>query len=397
MSTAVELLGPPRANPLEGEARTARKIELNHRKNKEQDQTNNIDAATRAFRYEDAKDSFWNPESFSLLHGTPLWQGATERQRIVLNQLYWVAYYSQIISAEIATIFFNQTSAAGLYAVEDFRPVCDMLDLESAQERAHVNAFKKVSEKVEQDLFGERLFSYSMRGPYAETMVYPDSNAIKAWWKKLQLYSFSLLSSGNAFIGCQYFTIRGVRTLNGKLVQHQLSQYYMKHPEKENAPIPSKISYYHFLDESYHFNSSTIISHDVVKALPEPTAFERRVVNMALLGCQKDHASFSVLINGIFWHDPATFSTVERLLRSKVFGMSQKDAREMIRRCFTEESDGLHASYKTHRTALESYKAYVAPMEYVAAGNKEMSLMARASVERYLDTNRRAFRRYAES
>ncbi|MFH7029315.1 MAG: hypothetical protein ACHBN1_28960 [Heteroscytonema crispum UTEX LB 1556] len=43
-----------------------------------------------------------------------------------------MAYYSQIISAEIATIFFNQISAAGLYAPEDFRLVCDTLDLEFA-------------------------------------------------------------------------------------------------------------------------------------------------------------------------------------------------------------------------------------------------------------------------
>ena len=71
----------------------------------------------------------------------------------------------------------------------------------------------------------------------------------------------------NTFLACQYFTVRGVRTLNGKLVQHKLSNYYQKHPHPEAAPIPAKVSYYHFMDESFHFNSSTIISHDVITCL----------------------------------------------------------------------------------------------------------------------------------
>src|SRR5689334_2367313 len=112
--------------------KTLRKLDLNYRKNKTQDNTAAMDQLAREFCYADYKDDYWNPPQFSLLYGTPLWDGASQSQRIKLNQLYWVAYYSQIISAEIATIFFNQTSAAGLYSIEDFRLVCDTLDLESA-------------------------------------------------------------------------------------------------------------------------------------------------------------------------------------------------------------------------------------------------------------------------
>ena len=202
---------------------TSKKIEINHRRNAKQDHTELLDQAASRFNYADCKDAYWNPEEFSLLYGTPLWDQASESQRVILNQLYWVAYYSQIISAEIATIFFNQTSAAGLYGLEDFRSVCDMLDLESAQERAHINSFKVVSDAVEEELFGERCFSYEMRGPYAETMIFPDSNKLKSWWKSLQLRTFGLLSSGNAFVASQYFTVRAMRTLNGKMVQQQLS------------------------------------------------------------------------------------------------------------------------------------------------------------------------------
>lgn len=360
------------------------RLEINHKRNKQQDHTLLLDAASAAFRYEDCKNEYWNPEEFSLMYGTLLWEQATPSQRIILNQLYWVAYYSQIISAEIATIYFNQTSAAGLYAQEDFRIVCDTLDLESSQERAHINAFKTVANEVEAALFGKRIFSYPMRSPFAETMVFADTNYFKRKWKELQLKAFGLLSADNTFLACQYFTVRGVRTLNGKLVQHKLSNYYQKHPHQHEAPIPAKISYYHFMDESFHFNSSTIISHDVIHCLKPPTQFEKLVANLGLQGCQKDHYHFSVAINGIFWYDPALYEAVYQMLCSPVFGMSGAEAKEMMERCFTQESEGLHRSYNTHREAMESYKVYLEKLDYVWKSNREMSLMGSNNINKYL-------------
>jgi len=70
-----------------------RKVELNYRKNKEQDNTAMIDALAAQFRYQDCHDRYWNPEMFSLLYGAPLWEQADSGQRVKLNQLYWVAYY----------------------------------------------------------------------------------------------------------------------------------------------------------------------------------------------------------------------------------------------------------------------------------------------------------------
>ncbi|WP_199246633.1 P-aminobenzoate N-oxygenase AurF [[Phormidium] sp. ETS-05] len=384
----------PKNNTLLENQQVYRRLEINYTRNKKQDHTQLLDAAAAAFSYEDCRDEYWNPEEFSLFYGTPLWEQASPSQRVILNQLYWVAYYSQIISAEIATILFNQTSAAGLYALEDFRLVCDMLDLESAQERAHINAFKTVSNQVESALFGQRIFSYPMRGPFAETMIFADTNALKAWWKKLQLRAFGMLSSDNAFLACQYFTVRGLRTLNGKLVQHKLSNYYQHHPDKDNAPIPAKISYYHFMDESFHFNSSTIVGHDVVKCLKQPTEFEKFAANLGLKGCQKDHYNFSVAINGIFWYDPALYPAIYQVLRSPVFGMDDAEAKQMMRLCFTEESDGLHRSYQTHREAVASYQAYLEKVDYAWSVNKEMSLMAANSIPKYLATQKRALAKF---
>ncbi len=388
------IFNEPKPNTLLENEKIYRKLQLNYHRNQQQDQTASIDQSASKFSYTNCQQEYWNPEEYSLLYGTPLWDQSTPTQRLILNHLYWVAYYSQIISAEIATILFNQTSAAGLYAQEDFRLICDMLDLESAQERAHINAFKTISEQVEAALFGKRIFTYPMRGPYTETMVHADTNALKTWWKQLQLRCFGMLSSGNTFLACQYFTVRGVRTLNGKLVQHKLSQYYQNHPDKENAPIPAKISYYHFLDESFHFNSSTLLSHEVVTCLKKPTPFETFVANLGLRGCQKDHAHFSVAINGIFWYDPALYSGIYELLRSPVFAMSDADAKQMMQDCFTQETEGLHRSYQTHQEARASYQVYLEKVDYAWKSNREMSIMAASSIPRYLTTQKKALSRH---
>jgi len=372
---------------------TVRKLELNLRRNVEQDHTALIDDAARKFDYAQCRDEFWNPEPYSLLWGTPLWAQSTHAQRVVLNQLYWVAYYAQIVSAEIATIFLNQVSAAGLYSLEDFRLVCDNLDVETRQERAHINVFKTVSETVEHTLFGERLFTYPMRSLYDHTMVFADTTAATAFWRKLQIQAFTVMSSSNAFLGSQYLLVRGLRTLNGKLVQHQLSQYYLTHPDRERAPLPSAISYWHFMDESYHFNTSRVVGLEVPRAIAPPTAFERWVVNRGVRGCQRDHFHFSVAVNGIFWFDPALFGVIRKLLRSPVFGMDEREANAMLAACFTEESEGLLAAAKTHEVAADSYRAFVEPVAWLDAANRDMQVMRRNSPRRYLERNRRALAR----
>lgn len=376
---------------LTDDPKTLKRIEIALKRSKELDQTANMDLSAATFDYETCKNEMWNPEKFSLLYNTWIWNNSTPAQKIKLNQLYWVAYYSQIISAEIATLFYNQTSAAALYGIEDFRVVCDTLDLESAQERAHIHAFKKISEEFEHKVFGERIFSYPMRTPFEKTMLYSDLSKFQQWWRKWQLQAFTMISANSAFIGCQYFTVRGLRTLNGKIVQHQLSRYYTEHPDKENAPNPSKVSYYHFIDESFHFNTSTVVSHDVINSLPKPTKIETLIGNMTLRGCQKDHYNFSTAINGIMWYDPALYHSIYKILRSPVFGMNQAEALEAMRKSFCEESDGMLASFKTHRESVDSYKAYLQDFHYINKENKEQTLMASNNLEKHLKTNRAAF------
>lgn len=376
---------------LEDDQKTYKRLKFNYKKNKQQDHTELLDQAGAAFKYEDCKNEYWNPTKFSLLYGTPLWDQASESEKKLLNQLYWVGYYSQIISAEIATIYFNQTAAAGLYGIEDFRLVCETLDFESMQERAHIAAFKIVSEEVERELFGERIFTYPMRPYYSETMIFQNTGFFKGLWKRLQLQTYGLLSSSNAFIACQYLSVRGLRTLNGKIVQHQLSEFYEDSKDKENAPIPSKISYYHFMDESYHFNSSNIIGTDLLKMLKKPTAFEKKIATMGIEGTLKDHSNFTSTVNGIFWYEPATYKAIYQVLRSKVFNLSHEDAINMMELCFCQENEGMNESFKTHQVALESYKNYMEEIDYLGPEARSGGKMKNTSIATHLNSNRKAF------
>ena len=142
-----------------------------------------------------------------------------------------------------------------------------------------------------------------------------------------------------------------------------------------------------------HFNSSTIVSHDVVKSLKPPTAFERAVVNMGLAGAQKDHRVPSSMVNGIFWSDVAAFASVYKILTSRVFGLDDKGARELIQKSFCEENESLHRAQATHDLARESYVQYLADLDFVTRENKEMRTMAKSSVARTVDLNRRAYDR----
>jgi hypothetical protein len=212
----------------------------------------------------------------------------------------------------------------------------------------------------------------------------------------MQIRGFTLMSSSNAFLASQYLLVRGLRTLNGKLIQHKLSNYYTEHPDKENSPIPSKISYYHFMDESFHFNTSKIIGHEIPRSLKPPTDWETWVINQGVAGCQKDHFHFSATIKGIFWYEPALFRVLYKLFRSSHFGMSADEAKKMLHKCFCEENNGIHESFDLHRTAFESYKSYVDSITYLNRKNRNMEIMGASSIPRYLQQNAAALRNFKE-
>jgi len=71
--------------------------------------------------------------------------------------------------------------------------------------------------------------------------------------------------------------------------------------------------------------------------------------------------------------------------------MDHNGAVEAIRKSFCQESEGMLASYKTHRESVDSYKLYLQDFNYINKENKEQSIMASNTLEKHLRTNQRAF------
>ena len=117
-------------------------------------------------------------------------------------------------------------------------------------------------------------------------------------------------------------------------------------------------------------------------------------MNLGIRGCQRDHYHFSAAINGIFWYDPALYSAVYQVLRSPHFEFSDREAKVMMRQCFTQESEGLHRSYHNHQEAIASYKVYLDKVKYLWHSNQELSLMSSNSIPQYLATQQRALRQW---
>ena len=59
------------ASTLSQDVRTVKRLELNYKRNAQQDHTALLDDAAGRFDYATCKDVAWNPERFSLLWGTP--------------------------------------------------------------------------------------------------------------------------------------------------------------------------------------------------------------------------------------------------------------------------------------------------------------------------------------
>jgi hypothetical protein len=70
--------------------------------------------------------------------------------------------------------------------------------------------------------------------------------------------------------------------------------------------------------------------------------------------------------------------------------MDDREAKEMMQLCFTQESEGLQRSYQTHQEAIASYKVYLEKVDYAWKSNREMSLMASNSIPKYLATQKKA-------
>ncbi|MCU0568043.1 MAG: hypothetical protein MUF49_15770 [Oculatellaceae cyanobacterium Prado106] len=133
--------------------------EINYRRNTESDYTERMEALDRAFDYERDRHHVWGEPELSLLYGTPLYEQASESQKLALNHLYWATQYNQTAATEANTVLYNQVTTGVFAAMGGYDTLCKELDLETEQERHHIHAFHTIGYKTKKALLGQAGFT----------------------------------------------------------------------------------------------------------------------------------------------------------------------------------------------------------------------------------------------
>ncbi|MEO1133147.1 MAG: hypothetical protein AAFX40_10630 [Cyanobacteria bacterium J06639_1] len=436
-------------------------FEKTYSSNIESDYTEQMDALCKSFKYEENSDIYWGNPELSLLHGTPLYEQTTESQRLALNHLFWVGQYNHTAATEANTCLYNQVTEGVFRTMSGYDTLCKELDLETEQEHTHIRTFQKVGYKVKLALLGKKGLgdprrsaaklnqTASKQTKALDTAVamlgQPTSDAIEAasdrafrlvtrWMNNSYADNYSeylqerdrgdsvipgttgglggLVSQGSLqkfftlnwgsspFLASQYFAIRMIGNMSLKCYEQHYFKYFRKlRKQGDRIAAPTEISYYHMLDESFHTTFSQFIAQELWTDFPEPTPYERLLVNLTVDMAQKNVVGgLSGVMPTVFRRDSYFELLLFRLLKSPVFDMSDRDALHWIQRCLCEEHDGFHSNREHHRRLLVEFRRFFEPMTFLWASNRTMQVMAEGgSIERALQCNKDSFERFAKS
>jgi hypothetical protein len=419
-------------------------IDTTYRSNTESDYTENIESLDKSFKYGNHAHNYWSQPEHSLLYGTPLYEAASPSQKLALNHLHWFTKYNYTADTESETITFNQVTASVFKAIGGYDTICQELDLETEQEYAHVHAFRKMGLMTAMALIGRKpLQNLQKTHSYKSTLgnnSWPTSQyyALRFLTRNMlrskQAYYSSYLSqlearekfvvttptkgilgrgisdswqgfftfnwgAGSPFLACQYYAARMMGNILLKSMEYPLVKYY-RHLKKrgEFIPAPTAVSYYHHLDEAYHTTMSRVLSRDMYKDFPRPSAYEKFVANTSIYMVQK--ASFSGL-SGVFPHrylqdDRFLMTFIYELLQSPLFEMSQQEAFHWMEKCFCTEHEGFHLAINNHQHLLSAFRSFFSDLDHLWPVNREMKLMAsEGSISRAINKNTRIFKQFS--
>ena len=129
--------------------------EINYSNNLESDYTEKIETLKKSFDYDSNSTCYWSKPELSIFYGTPLYQGASEAQKLALNHLYWVAHYDHTAASEASTVHYNQVTAGVFSQISDsYEALCLNLKHEAEQEKFHIHAFQNIGHKTKTALLG---------------------------------------------------------------------------------------------------------------------------------------------------------------------------------------------------------------------------------------------------
>lgn len=189
-----------------------------------------------------------------------------------------------------------------------------------------------------------------------------------------------------------------VANMSLKAYEHKYFRYFRQLEKSgEFVPIPTEVSYFHLLDESFHTTMSQVISQEVCKDFPKPTAYEQALANFIVYSAQKGViGGLSAGLPLVFRADDSFLPSYYRLLKSPLFEMSTADALHWLEKCLCQEHEGLAANVKHHKSLLEDFRRFFGRLDYLWPVNREMKVMAAGnSVERALKNNIESFKRFS--
>ncbi|MBD2136215.1 hypothetical protein H6F32_01150 [Anabaena sp. FACHB-1237] len=432
-------------------------IQKTYQNNTDSDYTEKIASLTKKFNYADNSNYYWGKPELSVFYGTPIYEYASDSQKLALNHLYWVTQYTQTAATEANTILYNQITTGVLTKVGGYQTLCQELDLETYQERFHINAFQQIGYKTKISLLGKKFLGNPLYKNHQQE-INSDNKLfnLQNWLNKLgfsktqESFSDSLLRSivrlmnGNnvkyyssyleekysenipitrgglvayaasqsfikfltlnwgtsPFLASQYYALRMIGNMSLKAYEYSYYKLF-KHLEKNNEfiPDPTAVSYYHLLDESFHTTMSQTISQDLYKDLPKPTEYEKLIANIVIYLAQKNIVGgFSAALPHVFRNDVSAMSTFYRFLTSPVFNMSKEDALNWMERSLCNENEGIHLNFKHHQDMIPAMCRFVEPMDFLWPVNREMKIMSKnSSIEKVLHSNTAAFQNFSQS
>lgn len=378
-------------------------MDLNYRRNLDSDYTERMEELYKAFDYENDSEHYWSNPELSILYGSPLYEQASPEQKRALNHLYWVQFYYATAATETNTILFNQITSSAFFPFSEYEVLCHTLDVETSQERYHVDAFHTIGYATEKALLDEPIFYHALpsKGNNVSKNHAIHKGIAGRAAQPLMMNLLKINLSDSPFLASQYYAARGVGNLHLKNKEYSYSQYFKDLERKgEFIPTPTAVSRYHLLDESFHTTTSQLISHEIYKDFPKPSAYEKFIANLMIYMLQRNVLkSLSGVIPGATAGDgDFIMSWVYKLLRSRLFDMSQTEALKWMQKCFCQEHEGFHVSAKYRQHLQSDIQKFLDGLDYLWPSNREMRRMAAGGViNKAISNNVRDFETFVQS
>ena len=325
-------------------------IERTFKNNTDSDYTEKIRDLGNEFNYASNSNYYWGDRELSLLYGTPLYDAASQTQKLALNHLYWVGNYNHTAVSEATTSIYNMVTNGVFRAVGGYETLCDELDFETEQESYHIRTFQKIGFKTKMAIVGKTIFGNSLyersdkeksdswtrrlmpqlvrdyftstkgSSPFsihrdqalraiAKTMLRDKKQYYSGYLRNLEekgeqipapadglggriasrywLQFFTLHWGMSPFMACQYYSLRYTANAILKNQEYTYVRYYRELEQKgEYLPTPTAVSFYHLLDEAFHTTISQTLARDTYKDFPKPTAYEKFISGLIVYKMQ---------------------------------------------------------------------------------------------------------------